>query len=55
MTFAPRCGELLLEACHGAELGRADGGEVLGVREEHSPAVADPLMEVDRCPAWFRR
>ena len=40
-------GELGLEAGHLAELGRAHGGVVLGVREEDDPAVADELMEVD--------
>ena len=40
-------GELAFEAGHGAELGGADGGEVLGVREEDGPVVADPLVEVD--------
>lgn len=30
------------------ELGRADGGEVLGVREQHRPRVALPLVEVER-------
>jgi hypothetical protein len=39
--------ELLFEACHGAELGGADGREVLGVGEENGPAVPDPFMEVD--------
>jgi hypothetical protein len=39
--------ELLFEACDGAEFGGADGGEVLGVREENGPAVSDPIMEVD--------
>ena len=40
-------GELAFEAGHGAELGGADGGEVLGVREEDGPVVADPLVKVD--------
>ncbi len=39
--------ELLLEASDGAELGGADGREVLGVGEENGPAVADPFVEVD--------
>ena len=40
-------GELAFEASHGAELGGADGGEVLGVGEEDGPVVTDPLVEVD--------
>ena len=40
--------ELGLELGHGAELGGADGGVVLRVGEEHDPAVADELVEVDR-------
>jgi hypothetical protein len=41
------CGELGLQAGHGAEFGGADGGEVLRVGEEDGPVVADPLVEVD--------
>ncbi len=37
-----------LEARHGAELGGADRREVLGVREEQAPAVAEPFVEADR-------
>src|SRR6185503_3105484 len=33
---------------HVAQLGGADGREVLGVREENRPAVADPVMKADR-------
>jgi hypothetical protein len=40
-------GELAFEAGQGAELGGADGGEVLGVGEEDGPVVADPLVELD--------
>ena len=39
--------ELGLDPGHVAELGGADRGEVLGVREQHRPAVADPLVEAD--------
>ena len=39
--------ELRLDPGHVAELGGADRGEVLGVREQHRPAVADPLVELD--------
>jgi hypothetical protein len=41
-------GELAFETGHGAELGGADGSEVLGVREEDGPVVADPLVELYR-------
>ena len=44
-----------LEAGDLAELGRADGREVLRMGEEHAPAVAEPLVEADRCPSWSRR
>ena len=40
--------ELGLDACHLTELGRADGREVLGVGEQHTPTVAEPLVERDR-------
>lgn len=40
-------GELGLELSEGAELGGADGGVVLGVREEDDPVVANELVEVD--------
>lgn len=40
-------GELGLEAGHLAQLGGADGGEVLGVREEDHPVIADVLVKVD--------
>src|SRR6185436_11986274 len=39
--------ELWLEPGHVAELGRAHRREVLRVREEDGPAIADPLVEVD--------
>ena len=41
-------GELRLDLGHIAELGGADRREVLGMREQDRPAVADPLMEIDR-------
>lgn len=41
-------GELGLELGEGAELGRADGGEVLRVGEQDDPFVTDELVEVDR-------
>ena len=40
-------GELSFERADGAELGGANGSEVLGVREEDDPVVADELVEVD--------
>ena len=39
--------ELGLELGHVAELGRADRREVLGVREQDAPGVAEPLVEAD--------
>jgi hypothetical protein len=39
--------ELGLDLGHVAKLGRADWGEVLGVREQHRPRGADPLVEAD--------
>lgn len=40
-------GELGLQLGKGTELGGADGGEVIGVREEDGPLVADELVEAD--------
>ena len=40
--------ELRLQPRHVAELGRADRREVLGMREQYRPAIANPAMEVDR-------
>ena len=40
--------ELRLELRDRAELGRADRREVLRVREQHAPAVAEVVVEVDR-------
>src|SRR5690606_41426945 len=37
--------ELLLEASHRAELGGADRREILRVRDEDAPAVAEPRSE----------
>ena len=39
--------ELRFQARHVSELRRADRREVLGVREQDGPTVADPLVEVD--------
>jgi len=41
------CGELGLQLGEGAQLGGADRGEVIGVREEDGPLVADEVVEVD--------
>src|SRR3546814_9467209 len=38
-----------------AKLGRADRREVLEVREEHAPAVADPVMKADFALGGLRR
>jgi hypothetical protein len=46
--------ELWLNLCHIAEFGRADRREVLRVREEHCPGVADPIMEADPALGRFR-
>ena len=43
----PALGKLRLEVGDCAEFRGADRREVLRVREQHSPAIADPLMEVD--------
>ena len=40
--------EVGLDLRHVAELGRADRGEVLRVREQDDPRVADPVVEADR-------
>lgn len=40
-------GELGLQLGKGAQLGGADGSEVLGVGEEDDPVVADELVEVN--------
>ena len=40
-------GELGLELSKSTELGGADGGVVLGVREQNHPLVSDELVEVD--------
>jgi len=39
--------EFRLDLRHVAELGRADGSEVLRMREENRPRVADPVVELD--------
>jgi hypothetical protein len=39
--------EFRLDPGHVAELGGADRGEVLGMREQHRPLVADPIVKAD--------
>jgi len=39
--------ELGLDLGHVTELGGTDRGEVLGVRKEHGPGVADPVVEAE--------
>ena len=39
--------ELGLELRHVAELGGAHGREVLRMREQHRPRIADPVVEAD--------
>ena len=39
--------EFGLQLRHGAEFGGADRREILGVREQHGPIIAEPFMEVD--------
>jgi hypothetical protein len=46
-------GELGLQLGKGAELGGADGSVVLRVGEEHNPAVADELVEVNGAVGGF--
>ncbi len=48
-------GEVGFESCNDAQLGGADRGKVLRVREQHSPIVADPLVKVDGAVRCFRR
>jgi hypothetical protein len=38
-------GELRFDPGHVAEFGGADGREILGVREQDGPAVADPFVK----------
>jgi hypothetical protein len=36
-----------------AELGGADRGEILGVREQHRPAISDPVVEFNFALSGF--
>ena len=47
--------ELGLDLRHVAELGGAHRREVLGVREQHAPAVAQVVVELDRAFGGLRR
>src|SRR4029078_7773582 len=47
--------ELRFEPRHIAELGRANRREILRMRKQYSPAVADPVMEADRAFSRFGR
>src|SRR4029077_5504976 len=46
--------ELRLDLGHVAELGGADGGEILWMREQHGPFVADPIVKTDLAFGGFR-
>jgi hypothetical protein len=39
--------ELRLQPGHVAQLGGADRGKVLRMREQNRPAITDPLVEID--------
>ena len=47
MILRVALGELGLQPRHVAQFGRANRREVLGVREQNRPAVADPLVKMD--------
>ena len=47
--------ELVLQFRHLAELGRADRGEILRVRKEDPPTVAEVLVEIDLAFGRVRR
>src|SRR5829696_8284301 len=40
--------ELRLDPSHVAEFRRADRGEVLGMRKQHTPGASKPIVEADR-------
>src|SRR5262249_5329899 len=46
--------ELGLDLGHVAEFGGADWRKVLGMREQHHPFVADPIVEADLAFGGFR-
>ena len=45
--------EFRLQSRHVAEFGGADRGKIFGMRKQHGPAVADPLVESDRALRGF--
>ena len=45
--LAVACCEFIGQRGNGAQLGGADRGEVLRMRKEQRPAVADPIVEAD--------
>ena len=47
MIFTPRLSNSGLILRHVAEFGRADRREILGVREQHRPGIADPVVKMD--------
>jgi hypothetical protein len=53
--LGPTLGELFFQASDGAQFRGAYGSEVFGVREEHSPAIANPLVKVDGALGGFSR
>ena len=48
MTLTAAAIELRLDLRHVSELGRADRCEVLGMREQHAPRIAQPLVKANR-------
>ncbi len=59
--FHPTLGEFRLILCESRQLCGADGGVVFRMREQDSPFVTNPLMEVDEAQSglsleiWSRR
>jgi hypothetical protein len=55
MNLVLRLSNSPLARGEGAQFGRAHRREVLGVREEDAPAVAQPVVEVDGAFGGLRR
>ena len=53
MNLHVALGKFRLQARHGAQFGGADGREVFGMRKQNCPAVADPVVKVDRSLRGF--
>ena len=53
-NFCVALGELRLQPGHVAEFGGAHGSEILRMRKQDSPAVADPFVKVDGALGGFR-